>query len=257
MKRIIRYSLLISLTAVLSCEKGSESFSSSTGSAKNGSMSRLITVGSFLYAVDDDRLKTIDASNPATMRITDDILLGSSIQTIYHHAGRLYIGSDRRMYVYDIRSNAAKPTAITTFDYPPVFLARDPIIAFDSVIYATTTSGTGWGFFRVFDNRDIRNPILRTSLDFPQPRGMDRVDSTLYLCDGRFGLKILNISKPWSPVVLRTIDQDKVLNGQQTGSDDYYDVIAVPPLLFCYVKDGLQHYDISTPRQPRYLKKIQ
>ena len=81
MKRIILSSLLISLTAVLSCEKGSESFSSSTGSAKNGSMSRLITVGSFLYAVDDDRLKTIDASNPATMRITDDILLGSSIQT--------------------------------------------------------------------------------------------------------------------------------------------------------------------------------
>jgi hypothetical protein len=34
-------------------------------------------------------------------------------------------------------------------------------------------------------------------------------------------------------------------------------VIAVSPLLFCYVQDGLQHYDISKPRQPRYLKKIQ
>ena len=257
MNRYLFAILIALLMTGLSCEKGADAFSSSTGTVKNGSMSRLVVVGSYLYAVDDDRLKTIDASNPAAMRITDDIALGSSIQTIYHRDGRLYIGSAAQMLIYDIRSNAAKPVAISTFDYPPVFLARDPIIAFDSVIYATTTSGAGWGFFRVFDNRDIRNPLLRMSLDFPQPRGMDRVDSTLYLCDGRFGLKILNITKPWSPFVIRTIDQDKTLNGQQTGTDDYYDVIAVPPLLFCYVKDGLQHYDISSPRQPRYLKKIQ
>jgi hypothetical protein len=257
MKQFILGLLLAMATGFLSCEKGADTFSSSSGVVKNGSMSRIISVGSFIYAVDDERLKTIDATNPAGMRITDERVLGASIQTIYHHAGRLYIGSAQRMYVYDIKANAAKPSPISVFDYPPVFLARDPIIAFDSVVYSTTTSGGGWGSFRVIDNRNIQNPILRMSLDFPQPRGMDRVDSTLYLCDGRFGLRILNIAKPWSPFVVTTIDQDKILNGQQTGTDEYYDVIAVPPLLFCYVKDGLQHYDISTPRQPRYLKKIQ
>jgi hypothetical protein len=257
MKRVILGSIFTWLFVMTACEKGSENFSSTAGTAKNGSMSRIIAVGSYLYAVDDDRLKTIDASNPASMRITDERLLGASIQTIYHRSGKLYIGSAQRMYIYDISSNAATPSPVSSFDYPPVFLARDPIIAFDSVIYATTTSGAGWGALRVIDNRDIRNPMLRMSIDMPQPRGLDRVDSTLYVCDGRFGLKILNISKPWSPFVLRTIDQDKTLNGQQTGTDDYFDVIAVPPLLFCYVKDGLQHYDISSPRQPRYLKKIQ
>jgi hypothetical protein len=257
MKRNIIGLLISFALAGSSCEKGAESFASSSGSVKNGSMSRIISVGSFIYAVDDERLKTIDATNPAAMRITDERVLGASIQTIYHHAGQLYIGSAQRMYVYDIKANAAKPSPVSVFDYPPVFLARDPIIAFDSVVYSTTTSGGGWGSFRVIDNKNIQNPVLRMSLDFPQPRGMDRVDSTLYLCDGRFGLHIMNIAKPWSPFVLKTINQDKTLNGQQTGTDDYYDVIAVPPLLFCYVKDGLQHYDISTPRQPRYLKKIQ
>lgn len=257
MRKIIIGTLFLGLLATSACEKGAESFSSSTGTAKNGSMSRIIAVGSYLYAVDDDRLKTIDATNPAAMRITDDRLLGASIQTIYHQAGQLYIGSAQRMYVFDIASNAAKPAPVSTFDYPPIILPRDPIIAFDSVIYSTSTSGGGWGSFRVIDNRNIRNPVLRMSIDMPQPRGMDRVDSTLYLCDGRFGLKIMNITRPWSPFVIRTIDQDKTLNGQQSSTDDYFDVIAVPPLLFCYVRDGLQHYDISTPRQPRYLKKIQ
>lgn len=249
--------ILLLLQGVMSCEKSSDSFSSSTGTVKNGSMSRIIAVGSYLYAVDDDRLKTINASNPAAMLLTDEKRLGSSIQTIYHQTGKLYIGSASRMYIYDIAANAANPTQVSVFDYPPVFLARDPIIAFDSVIYATTTSGGGWGSFRVFDNRNIRNPVLRISMDFPEPRGMDRVDSTLYMCDGRFGLKIMDIKQPWNPSVVRTIDQDRTLNGQQTGTDNYFDVIAVSPLLFCYVQDGLQHYDISKPRQPRYLKKIQ
>jgi hypothetical protein len=249
--------ILLLLQGFIACEKSSDSFSSSTGTVKNGSMSRIIAVGTYLYAVDDERLQTINASNPAAMRLTDEKSLGASIQTVYHHKGMLYIGSASRMYVYDISSNAANPTQVSVFDYPPVFLARDPILAFDSVIYATTTSGGGWGSFRVFDNRNIRNPLLRTSIDFPEPRGMDRVDSTLYLCDGRFGLKIMDIKQPWNPSVVRTIDQDRTLNGQQNGTDIYFDVIAVSPLLFCYVQDGLQHYDISKPRQPRYLKKIQ
>jgi hypothetical protein len=253
---LLRCTLLALLAFCLTrCEKSTEAFAAGGGSTKNGSLSRVITVGNYLYAVDDSRLKTVNASSPASLQVTDTKEVGTQLQTIFFYNGQLYIGSATTMYVYDVSANPARPAKTTEFVYPVLIEPRDPIIAFDSVIYSTVTSGAGGGSFRVFNNKDVRNPILVNNLPLPEPRGMDRVDSTLYLCDGRFGLRLFNIRQPYNPQLVATVDENNVLTGGMA-QNDYYDVLAVPPLLFCYTAGALLHYSIANPRNPVFLRKL-
>ena len=256
MIRTAFFLITISSLVLSSCEKTSEAFSSGGGSGKNGSLSRMISIGSYIYAVDDSRLKTVNASDPSALQVTDDSPVGGLLQTIFHYDGQLYIGSATTMYVYDIRTNPSRPAKTASFVYPVLIEPRDPILAYDSVIYATVSSGAGaGGSLRVFNNKDVRNPLLLQSIPLPEPRGLDRVDSTLYVCDGRFGLRIFSTASPFNPVLRKTLDENPVLNGTPA-QNDYYDVLAVPPLLFCYTSGYLQHYQITDPRNPVFLRKL-
>lgn len=238
------------------CTKSAETFSSKAGgSGKNGSMSRMITVGNYLYAVDDQSLITLNAANPASMQITDRTKLGTQIQTVFHYNGQLFIGSANTMFVYDITTTPQKPTQVNSFTYPVLLESRDPIIAFDSVIYSTVTSGAGGGVLRVFNNKNITSPALINTLSLQQPRGMDRSDSVLYLCNGKSGLYLLNIKQPFFPTFIKAIDENNTLNGGSSGANDYYDAIAISPLLFCYTKGTLLNYNISNPANPVFLNK--
>jgi hypothetical protein len=249
--------LLMAAALLPSCEKSADAFGSSGGEGRNGSLSRIITVGQHIYAVDDRHLRTVNAADPARLQLTDEVSLGNAIQTIFHDKGRLYIGSALRMHIYDITANPSKPKHLSTFDYPVVIEPRDPILAFDTVIYATVTSGFGTGFFRIFNNRDVRNPVLLGSIDLPQPRGMARLDSTLYLCDGTFGLRIFDIRSPLAPRLVRTIDENRTLLPNQPSANDYFDVLVIPPMLICYTRGALLNYDLASPRQPAFLRKLQ
>lgn len=219
-------------------------------------MSRMITVGSYLYAVDDQSLITVNAAAPANLQATDRLKLGSQIQTIYHYNGQLYIGSGTTMYVYDITTTPDKPIKKSSFVYPVIIEPRDPIIAFDSVIYSTVSSGGGFGELRIFNNKNINNPQLVNTLNIWQPRGLDRADSVLYLCNGRYGLQLYNIKQPFSPIYMKTIDENSTLTNGASSVNDYYDAIAIPPLLFCYTKGTLLNYNISNPASPVFQNKI-
>ena len=142
----------------VSCSK--EDTAAKSGTTKNGSLSRVISIGNYIYAVDDNHLITINAGDPTNLSIANNISLGANIQTIYHYNGSLFIGSSTQMYVYNIRNNPAAPSLTSSYTYPVLIEPRDPILALDSVIYSTSTS-TGWsGVFRVFDSRDLTNPVL-------------------------------------------------------------------------------------------------
>ena len=258
--RVSYYPVLIASIALVcfACEKSIDAFSSSGSSpVKNGSLSRVVTVGDHIYTVDDNHLRSINAKDPAKLLLTDDRELAAGVQTIFHNNGKLFIGSAFRMYLFDIASNPSKPALLSSFDYLIMIEPKDPILAFDSVIYATATSGIDMGIFRIFNNKDPRNPQLRASIPMREPRGMDRKDSTLYICDGRYGLRIYSITNAFSPSLVKTIDQDKQLRGDVMGQNDYYDVLIVPPLMFCYVKGALLNYDITSARNPVFLHKLQ
>jgi len=229
----------------------------SSGNTRNGSLSRIISVGNFLYAVDDNNLISINAGDPTNLSITSSISLGAGIQTIYYRNNNLYIGSATKMYVYSIQNNPAAPSLTSTYTYPILIEPRDPILALDSVIYSTSTS-SGWsGVFRVFDSRDISNPILIEENWLQTPRGMDVSGNVLYLCNGFFGIRLYSLGDPYHPLLESIIDEDNNLANGDIGNNDYYDVIAANGQLFCYTKGALLNYDISQPNQPVYLNKIQ
>lgn len=93
------------------------------------------------------------------------------------------------------------------------------------------------------------------SFGLSQPRGMDRADSVLYLCNGRNGLNLFNIKLPFTPTFIKAIDENNNLGGGGVSNNDYYDVIAIPPLLFCYTKGALLSYNISNPANPVFMNK--
>lgn len=227
------------------------------GNTKNGSLSRVISVGNFIYAVDDNHLITINADDPANLSITDNINLGAGIQTVYHHNGSLFIGSATKMYIYNIQNNPAVPSLTSSYTYPVLIEPRDPIVVLDTVIYSTSTS-TGWsGVFRVFDGRNLSNPVLVEENWLQTPRGMDVSGSYLYLCNGFYGIRIYSIADRFHPTLESIRDENNSLTNGEMGNNEYYDVIAANGQLFCYVKGALLNYNISQPDQPVYLNKIQ
>jgi len=239
----------------VSCSK--EDTAAKSGTTKNGSLSRVISIGNYIYAVDDNHLITINADDPTNLAIANNISLGANIQTIYHFNGSLFIGSATQMYVYNIRNNPAAPSLTSSYTYPVLIEPRDPILALDSVIYSTSTSN-GWsGVFRVFDSRDLTNPVLLEENSLQTPRGMDVSGNYLYLCNGLYGISIYSITDPFHPTLESIIDENNILANGEMGTNDYYDVIAANGQLFCYTKGALLNYNISQPGLPEYLNKIQ
>ncbi len=254
-KSIFPILVLFLIFQSVSCSK--EDNVTSSGNTKNGSLSRVISIGNFIYAVDDNHLITINAGNPTNLSIANNVSLGANIQTIYHHNGSLFIGSATQMYVYNIQNNPAAPILTSSFTYPVLIEPRDPILALDTVIYSTSTS-TGWsGVFRVFDSRNLSNPVLLEENWLQTPRGMDVSGNYLYLCNGRYGIWIYSITDPFHPTLESIVDENNNLANGEMGNNDYYDVIAANGQLFCYTKGALLNYNISQPNLPVYLNKIQ
>ena len=92
----------------VSCSK--DDSTAKSGNTKNGSLSRVISIGNFIYAVDDNHLITINAGDPTNLSIVNNVSLGANIQTIYHYNGSLFIGSATQMYIYNIQNNPAAPS---------------------------------------------------------------------------------------------------------------------------------------------------
>ena len=254
-KSIFPILVLFLIFQSVSCSK--EDNVTSSGNTKNGSLSRVISIGNFIYAVDDNHLITINAGNPTNLSIANNVSLGANIQTIYHHNGSLFIVSATQMYVYNIQNNPAAPILTSSFTYPVLIEPRDPILALDTVIYSTSTS-TGWsGVFRVFDSRNLSNPVLLEENWLQTPRGMDVSGNYLYLCNGRYGIWIYSITDPFHPTLESIVDENNNLANGEMGNNDYYDVIAANGQLFCYTKGALLNYNISQPNLPVYLNKIQ
>ncbi len=240
--------LMVVLSCFLSsCSKDgagdNSAAASSTGTG--GSLARFTIVGNYLYGVDSHFLYTYDISNPANPVRTNSSELNFDIETIYPFNNHLFIGTRTGMYIYSINDPAA-PVKLSEAQHAR---SCDPVVANDSIAFVTLKGSSDCGpaesGLYIHDIRNIFQPVLIKKLLMDNPQGLGLGGSTLYVCCNNDGLKVIDVSQPASPTIIRTI----------TGAY-FKDVIAYNNLLICYVSSGLRLYDITVPTNPLLLKDI-
>jgi hypothetical protein len=202
----------------------------------SGSMARFIILNDYLYAVNSHTLQCIPISNPAQLTISNSISAGWDIETIYPFQNKLFLGSMGGVFIFDI-SQPDNPIQEGTFVHAT---ACDPVIADDDYAYVTLREGTTCGpadnELLVINIKDLQSPSLVKAYTMTNPQGLTKDNNRLFICDGKDGLKMYDVSDP-ANIVLK-----KHIQGSET-----YDAIAWNKNLIVVANDGLYQYNYSNP----------
>ena len=251
MKKKIFALFCISLLT-LNCEKQSVSNSSSSGetsTGQGGSLARFTIVGDYLYTVDDQQLKVFDIHIPDAPILKNTQDIGFEIETIFPFKDKLFIGSTTQVHIFSI-SDPARPEKLSVAISPQVLRRCDPVVAKDTVAYATLrTNGACGGtqsILAVYNIKDINNPVQVSAYPVGEPYGLGYSDDVLYVCDKQMGLLLFDISKAFEVVPINV----------QLKDGSYIDVIPYGNTLICWVTTGIILYDISDNRNPVLITTI-
>ena len=222
---------------------------SSQTTGQGGSRATFAIVGIYLYTVNDAQLKIFDISNASDPQLKNTEDIGFTVETIFPFKDKLFIGSPTQIFIYSIE-DPAHPKKLSSAISPTVMRRCDPVVAKDSVAYATLrTNGPCGGtqsILSVFNIKDITNPVQVATYPLGEPYGLGYSGDVLYVCDKWSGLLLFDISQPYNPVLINITIND----GQ------YEDVIPYQNTLICWTTTGLILYDITDNRNPVLIKSI-
>ena len=218
---------------------------SSDGAGIGGSMARFAIADERLYTIDDWQIKVFSIENPTNPIKGDSVRVGFSIETIFPFKDKLFIGSRSGMFIYD-QSNPDRPQLISEFQHAT---SCDPVVANDSMAYVTLRSGNACeGFINqldVINIRDVTRPKLVKTYPMDNPHGLGISGTTLFICEGEFGLKVFDATK------------SRNITGLAHFKDVHaYDVIPLGEVLMMVGDDGLYQYDYSDPTNVKQLSKL-
>jgi hypothetical protein len=245
MKKILLFiGLLIVLLAAIQCQKTSDS---GTNTGTGGSTARFAIQGNYLYIVDRSNLNVFNIADLANPVLKNTVPVGFEIETIYPFKDKLFIGSTSVVHIFSVE-NPESPEKLSTAISPEVIRRCDPVVAKDSVAYATLrTNGMCGGtqsILAAYDIRDITKPVQKATSLVSEPYGLGYADTALYVCD-RSGLYVFNIKNAFDPKPIKTLNDGW-----------FMDVIPYNNTLICQVQDGLSLYDISKRLDPKLITKI-
>lgn len=250
MKKKYFYFLLVPVM-FFACEKNSSSpgGKSTETTGQGGSLATFAIVGNYLYTVDNEQLKVFDISNSADPQLKNTEDIGFTIETIFPFKDKLFIGSPTQIFIYSI-ADPAHPKKLSSAISPTVMRRCDPVVAKDSVAYATLrTNGPCGGtqsLLAVYNIKDITQPEQVATYPLGEPYGLGYSGDVLYVCDKWSGILLFDISQPYDPVLI-----NKTLADGQ-----YQDVIPYQNTLICWTATGLILYDITDNRNPVLIKNI-
>lgn len=245
MKKLLSIILLsAALIATVQCNKATDS-GKFTGSG--GSTARFTISGNYLYTVDNSELKVFNIADAANPVLKNTVPVGFEIETIYPFKDKLFIGSTSVVHIFSI-DDPENPQKLSTAISPEVLRRCDPVVAKDTVAYATLrTNGVCGGvqsILAAYDIKDITHPVQKATYPVTEPYGLGYADTALYVCN-RDGLYVFNISNVFNPQLTK-----KITDGW------YLDVIPYYNTLICQVQDGLNLFDISSRMNPSLITKI-
>jgi hypothetical protein len=226
----------------------SSSTSISSSVVSGGSMARFTVSNDYLYTIDGAEIKVFDVKQALPV-LKNEVTIQWGIETLFPMADHLFIGSNNGLLIYDI-SNPEIPAYTSTFAHAS---ACDPVAVQGNTAYVTLRDGNSCqGFINqleVIDVTNLNSPDLIRTYPMDNPHGLSVVGQTLYLCEGKFGLKTFDISDP-----------NKIgdrLQDHVTGFGAY-DVIVLPPGDHVMVvgENGLYQYDATDRANLKQLSVI-
>lgn len=218
-----------------------------SGSGQGGSMARFTIANKHLYAVDQTTLHLFDVQNASKPAYVKDIKIGPGIETIFPFKNNLFIGSNTGMVIYDI-TTASAPVELSRYAH---IRACDPVVVNEKYAFVTLRAGVVCGgqqnLLEVIDIQDLTKPMLKHSFTLENPYGLALSDHTLYICDGKFGLKSFDASDV-SQIGNKLLETHKDLMSM--------DVIAGPKSLIIVGEKGVHQYDYSNKAKLKELSII-
>jgi hypothetical protein len=200
---------------------------------------RLRVVEGRVFALADNALKIIDATDP-----TMPVLLGSLLLTGYGNGlavvgTKVFIAMDRGALLAADVSNPKSPAVIGELPLPG---SASLDVAVSGTVAAV--AGEGGGLY-VVDVTDPTSMSVIGHVDTPgEARSVSMVGTTAYVADGTAGLAIVDFADPQSPVLIGQTDTPDI--ARSVTIDDG----------FAYVADsgsGMQVVDILNPHSPRLI----
>lgn len=217
----------------------------------SGSMARFTIAKDFLYTVGRSYLNAFDISNSQEPVLTNTKSIGWNIETIYPLKDKLFIGSQTGMQVFSI-DNPADPAWVSNFEHA---CYNDPVIANDTHAFVRLRAIAGqsscWfgtpqnNEMNIVDITDITRPSLVKVYEMEEPKGLSIDGNNLFLCDGKGGLKIYDVSNV-SQINLRTKFTD--INP--------FDIITSDGLCIVVCDEGIYQYDYHNINNISLLSKI-
>ncbi|HMQ07781.1 MAG TPA: hypothetical protein PKC30_10810 [Saprospiraceae bacterium] len=215
------------------------------GSGVGGSFARFTLHEHYLYTVDHNSLLVWDIDNRNLEKINTKNL-GWGIETIFPYEDKLFIGSNSGMFIFD-NSNPSNPVQLSVFQHA---MACDPVVVEGNYAYVTLRDGNECqGFINQMDVVDITsltNPVLVRSYPMTNPHGLAINQGTIYLGEGRHGLRVLDASNP-----------DNVRRLEFYRNIPTYDVIYLPGgILFVVGEGGFFIFDAADNKKIKLLSEI-
>ncbi|QNF35826.1 hypothetical protein HUW51_12700 [Adhaeribacter swui] len=231
----------------VSNDAGKANSGGATGKA--GSMARFTLYGNFLYTVGPSQMQVFNVANPTNPQKGEPVYLGGGIETIFPYQNKLFIGSNAGMLIYSL-ANPAAPTHIGGYSH---LRACDPVVVEGNYAYVTLRTNPNsfcGGNANQLDVVDISNaalPQVRKTYPMQNPHGLGIDKSTLFICEGNYGLKVFNAANP-DAIADNLLAHKKDLHA--------FDVIPLGKNLLVIGEDGFRQYDYSNPKSLQFLSKI-
>lgn len=211
-----------------------------------GSMARFTLYQNYLYTLGGDSLFVFDLQNPAAPQSANKKHIGMDIETIFPYEDKLFFGAMTGMHIFN-NQNPVNPRFMSTYEHVRVC---DPVVAQEDFAYVTLRTDNnrcgGWiNQLEVLDISNLYSPQLVGEYPMMNPHGLGIDDETLFVCDGKNGLRVFDATDP--------------LRLQETAHyPDYqaFDVIPWGGLLLLIGEDGLYQYRYNSPEDITFLSHI-
>lgn len=221
--------------------------SSNGGSGTGGSMARFAIVENYLYAVTNQEMQLFNLQTAAKPQKDKTIKLGWGIETIFPYRDKLFIGTTTGLQILD-NSVPSNPTPISTLQHVQ---SCDPVVVEGDFAYVTLRTGTtcarGVNQLDVVNIADAKHPFILKSYPMQNPNGLGIDYPTLFICEGKYGLKTFDAKDPL------TIDKNQLSHFQNINA---YDVIPIRGTLMMIGQDGLYQYDYKDPKNLKLLSVL-